>query len=410
MKKTLINSFIFLLIVFSIHSQPVVNEHSIKFKGGNNAVLVGEDGVIKETNDFGETWIEHNSGVTNTLYSNAHSADYGLAVGENGVILRNTGGTSWEQVNSGVTVNLRDVEIVDETHAIICGDNGAVLISTDAGESWQQLNTGINHNLRDIDFYGSMGYIAGDAGTLLRSLDNGRSWSVVDMSFIGANFSCLEVINSDKIYIAGENGSMIYTVNGGLSWLAPVSGLYESNYNDIIFFDDNTGITVGDNGLLLRTTNGGYSWYGISIPAAVLNKDLNSVAFANFTDGITVGDEGKKYKSTDGGISWSELVQSASGDFSSGETLSKLKQNYPNPFNPATNITYRLEMDAFVSLKVYDLLGREVRSLVNSFQKKGEYCVQFVSENLATGTYFYVLKTESNNKTDMKVMKMAFLK
>lgn len=71
-----------------------------------------------------------------------------------------------------------------------------------------------------------------------------------------------------------------------------------------------------------------------------------------------------------------------------------LAQNYPNPFNPETNITYTINRPEFVSLKVFDLLGREVTTLVNEFKQPGVYTSQFSIGNsaLSSGVYFYTLK------------------
>lgn len=71
----------------------------------------------------------------------------------------------------------------------------------------------------------------------------------------------------------------------------------------------------------------------------------------------------------------------------------KLEQNYPNPFNPATQINYSLRDDGFVSLKVFDILGREVANLINQNQKSGYHTVNFDASNLPSGVYIYTLKT-----------------
>ncbi|MGA9294256.1 MAG: T9SS type A sorting domain-containing protein [Ignavibacteriaceae bacterium] len=69
-----------------------------------------------------------------------------------------------------------------------------------------------------------------------------------------------------------------------------------------------------------------------------------------------------------------------------------LEQNYPNPFNPATTITYQLPKDGIVTLKVYDMLGREVASLVNGYKTSGKYSINFNADNLSSGVYIYQLK------------------
>jgi hypothetical protein len=72
-----------------------------------------------------------------------------------------------------------------------------------------------------------------------------------------------------------------------------------------------------------------------------------------------------------------------------------LEQNYPNPFNPSTTIKYSIAEDGFVKLAIYNLLGEEVTTIVNSTQKAGKYEVTFNANNLATGVYIYRLETGS---------------
>ena len=71
-----------------------------------------------------------------------------------------------------------------------------------------------------------------------------------------------------------------------------------------------------------------------------------------------------------------------------------LSQNYPNPFNPSTTIKFQVAKDGFISLKVYDILGNEIKTLVNEFIRKGNYSVAFDATGLASGIYFYKLQTD----------------
>jgi hypothetical protein len=80
----------------------------------------------------------------------------------------------------------------------------------------------------------------------------------------------------------------------------------------------------------------------------------------------------------------------------------KLSQNYPNPFNPVTKIDYALPKSGFVTLKVYDMLGREVVNLVSENKTIGNYSVDFNASNLTSGVYFYRL--EVNGFVDTKKM------
>jgi hypothetical protein len=80
----------------------------------------------------------------------------------------------------------------------------------------------------------------------------------------------------------------------------------------------------------------------------------------------------------------------------------KLEQNYPNPFNPSTCITYELHMSGPVSLKVFDILGREIAILINEYKNAGKYAIAFDASGFSGGIYFYRL--QAGNFTQIKAM------
>lgn len=69
-----------------------------------------------------------------------------------------------------------------------------------------------------------------------------------------------------------------------------------------------------------------------------------------------------------------------------------LGQNYPNPFNPSTNIVFTIHSSGWVTLKVFDMLGRKVKTLINEVKEAGEYSVTFDAAGLSSGAYFYTLE------------------
>ena len=101
-----------------------------------------------------------------------------------------------------------------------------------------------------------------------------------------------------------------------------------------------------------------------------------------------------------------EVLTGISNENSIKITEYKLVQNYPNPFNPSTTIKYQIPKESFVTIKVYDAIGREVATLVNKQQSVGYYNLNFNAANLSSGIYFY--RISAGNYTAVK--KMLLLK
>jgi hypothetical protein len=85
-------------------------------------------------------------------------------------------------------------------------------------------------------------------------------------------------------------------------------------------------------------------------------------------------------------------------------TVYKLSQNYPNPFNPATKINYQIPVKGYVSLKIYDMLGRVVKELVNEIKSQGFYTVDYDASGLSSGIYLYRLECNGYIETKKMVM------
>lgn len=91
-------------------------------------------------------------------------------------------------------------------------------------------------------------------------------------------------------------------------------------------------------------------------------------------------------------IPLSEMVTSVIQPTDLGPKIFDLSQNYPNPFNPSTTISYQLPETGNVNIKVYDVLGKEVATLVNNEQRAGSYKVDFNGSSLASGIYYYQIR------------------
>jgi hypothetical protein len=99
------------------------------------------------------------------------------------------------------------------------------------------------------------------------------------------------------------------------------------------------------------------------------------------------------------GPAWIRIVDEVSGGTGSVPEIFSLGQNYPNPFNPGTSIPFTLRSESFVTLTIYDILGRPVSALLAARLPAGAYSAKFDAERLASGTYFYRLQAGSFTET-----------
>ena len=392
-------------------------------------------------------WIQQNSGV-NTDFLKVHfiNSYTGYIVGENGEIIKTTNtGENWVTLNSGTTQNLRSVFFVNADTGWVVGTDD-ILITTNGGNTWTYQQSVIT-TMNDIDFSNvNTGWVVGTVGRILHTTNGGTNWEQ-QTSGTTEHFSSVDFIDSAKGWTVGTNGSIYFTLNAGSNWLQQNSGTTQDLYS-VDFINENTGWTVGYNGTIKKTTNGGNSW---NTQDAGTTRDFNSVDFEVGLTGLRgwVLSPYKLYNSTNGGITWTEqdMAPNTQGigqryfsiskpvskyselsttgtigvdDFSEAITayivgdsgtiqkttnggvfvtnnnttipdMYALHQNYPNPFNPGTTITFDLPKSGFVSLIIYDVLGREVAVLLNKKLKAGSYTGTWNAESYNSGVYFYRL-------------------
>ncbi len=196
-------------------------------------------------------------------------------------------------------------------------------------------------------------------------------------------------------YILGDNGIILKTTDGGLLWEL-VSSPY-SSLKAMKFVDTNMGWVVADNGKIFRTLDGGQQW---EAQESGVQSNLTSVDFINNYSGVIVGEEGIILTTKNGGA-----ITSVENDYHNAlPKIFELQQNYPNPFNPITRIFFSLPTDGFTMLKVYDILGREIVTLINEEKSAGTYSVNFDASNLASGIYFYSIIAGKFSETKKMVL------
>jgi len=156
--------------------------------------------------------------------------------------------------------------------------------------------------------------------------------------------------------------------------------------------------------------NGGNPTDWMKIGYVQGNGNTNNTTVYNFNDKkLSSGKYNYKIKQIDYNGNYEYFTLEGSVNIGNA-TKYDLSQNYPNPFNPTTNIDYQITQDSKVMLKVYDVSGSEVMTLVNTQQKAGYYTVQFDATNLSSGNYFYKLIAGSNGNETVITKKMTVIK
>jgi hypothetical protein len=179
--------------------------------------------------------------------------------------------------------------------------------------------------------------------------------------------------------------------NYGTNWAADNSGL--ENVNCFVVVNDQLFAGTDDNGVH-RSADGGVTWAsfssGISANTRIWSLAVNS-------DGIFAGTSSGVWVTTSPTEIKIEKGNSEPFSFS-------LKQNFPNPFNPSTTISFTLAKRSFVILKVYDILGREVETLINGEMQAGNHNQLWNAANLSSGIYFYRLQAGLFTETKKLVL------
>lgn len=389
------------------------NSNSTNLVGGvhmfndNKAIVVGFNGLVRTTTNGGTNWALTSVGISSNLHKVTFMNDLmGVIIGELGIILyTSNGGVSWNSTGS-VSNNLNDVRYVEvggETSntAYITGTNGLILKSTNGGLNWNSLNSGTTQMLNDVSFSDfNTGYVCGSNGIVLKTTNGGVNWTPKNTGYTDINNYGTRFLNKDTGVVVGgnagfTNGQIFKTTNGGTTWVVKLSN-FPGSINMPYYHDANTITVVGNYGVILRSYDGGNSW---TIQGNQSNEYLHDVDFSNPSIGIAVGKNGAIVKTTSGG-----LVNVSIQSSLTPESFS-LKQNYPNPFNPSTKISFDIKNSTFATLKVYDMTGKEVNSLVNGNIAAGTYEVTFNASELNSGVYFYTLKT--NEFTETKKMMLV---
>lgn len=391
------------------------------FTDVNTGYVAGANGVFLKTTNSGTNWISYLINTTYTLKSvffvdpNTGFMAGGGTANNQGVIYKTTNaGINWTELNLPVSRHLYSVFFVNPTTGYTAGYK-AIFKTTDAGSNWMfqtlpDSTIWVNSvYFRDANTgYAAEGTGSGNTlGHILRTTNEGENWGFV-RTYVGADVCSISFSDANTgIAVTGgtynSHGGILRTTDSGNNWT-------NLNYtNDLInlftvkFVDSNTGYITGAvyspyRGIVLKSTNTGSSWCRQD---SYISQFLFSSSFTDINTGYVVGSSGLILKTTDGGGNCVIGIDPKSKEIPDKYSL---EQNYPNPFNPSTEIKFSVPKTHFVELTVFDLLGREVATLVSEQLMPGTYEVQWDASNYPSGIYFYKLETNTFGQTRKMVL------
>jgi ligand-binding sensor domain-containing protein len=314
---------------------------------------------------------------------------------------------------------------IDNNGNLFAGSyGGGIYYSSDYGVSWEQRNSGLSSlsiSGINLDHLGNV-YTGTWDGQIFRSSNFGNQWIHCDVGTMLILVDDIAIAPSGNIYI-GTNDGIFVSNNHGLSWThlnhnwpAFSQSLSVAVNNQENIFADASGHGV------YRSTDFGNNWILLSsdISSPILDISINSLGniFAAGANGVfrstNNGEDWSLYNSglpewngvnalvqdVDGrmiaatpnqGVCWTTSSTTAIQEVNNIVKYFALSQNYPNPFNPTTKIEYSIPKSLFVTFRIYDILGREVATVVNEEKPAGNYEIEFMGKGLPSGIYFYRL-------------------
>ncbi len=394
-----------IVFVDSLHGYIAAN--SVQYTDTSGAILF-------ITTDGGKSWKENRVNVP--WFSSVSAIRDSLVWVSSGgtVYYSHDRGNTWQHSMASNKYALLTVQFVDPMNGWACGstqygDVGGyqgICHSSDGGLTWksQYADSGGSSeykvHLKEGYFTDSLhGWVA-DYYSVRRTTDAGATWNSVPANDYMYSVYFLDTLRGWATgYI-----SFYRTTDGGVNWVESPGDTAVSHSAILmsVYFADTTNGWICDNhGRIYRTTDGGATWSAQRSDTSGYPA-LNSIFFLNKNDGWAVGN-GVILHTTNGGVTAVKEPKPQPKSF-------RLMQNYPNPFNPSTAISYQFSAVSYVTLKVYDILGRQVATLIDGKEQLGMHTITWNASNFPSGVYFYRLISSSLQGTFIDTKQMLMIK
>ena len=347
---------------------------STVLRSGNNGDTWEQCQLPNYTGEINSIAINSNDDIFLTTTSGYYDATF----------FRSTdNGNNWVQLHadSGDYFTCLDI---NSTDVIFLGTYNGVVRSIDNGDNLEQ--TGWNNYVEDL-IISSSDFIFIESGFVYRSTDNGQIWTNASTGLTNTGINAFAFNSYDHIFAgtAAPDGGVFISTNNGDNW--GVTGYSFLNETDSVVtaigISSANDIFIGTFGYgALYSTNNGDSWEKINSGLPI--ESLIYSFIVNIDGYILAGTSMGIFRSLEPVVSIEDITFDMPISFSLG-------QNYPNPFNPSTTIEFTLPKSENVELKVYNILGKEVATLVSNKLNQGNHTYTFDGMNLASGIYYYQL-------------------
>lgn len=391
-------------------------------------------------------WVQvfNNSGGTNNFTTLAADSDFIYAATTGG----GTTAGLYRSSNNGLNWTLISLQNSGGKYLVKSGSNliavsgstSTLMYSGNQGLNWT--NTGLN-NCVDLAAYGSL-LLTVSQSAVWKSVNYGVNWNQLPTTGLSGPL-CTEGLDS-FVFATNTSGVMFRISTNTTSWISVNTGLptpVEYSVNDIKSLHRNVFCSVhgvggtGINSGIYKTTNNGNNWFrlvntGPFLSAGPNLHTMDSVILYCISNTIYVSKNfGSNWTSKSANLPVGTTVNSFAYNpnyvfigtsngvwrMSKTEFLTNVKlitvsvpekyslsQNYPNPFNQSTMFNIQCPMAGIVQVKVFDMLGREIATLVNEYMNPGTYEVRFEASDLMSGVYFYRLSAGNIYETKKFVL------